>query len=61
MRGNPDHLAELARHAKEKFTQEGIELVVLVSQTNQDSATFDGIDWGGERIADEASPKRNDR
>jgi len=66
MWGNPDHLAELARHAREKFTQEstgeeGTDLVVLVAQTNRDSATYDGIDWGGERIADEASPKRNRR
>lgn len=59
MWGNPDHLAELARHAREKFTLEDIELVILIAQTNQDSATFDGIDWGGERIADEASRKRN--
>lgn len=62
MWGNPDHLAELARHAREKFAQEGtgeegVEFVVLVAQTNRDSATYDGIDWGGERIADEASPK----
>ena len=61
MWGNPDHLAELARHAKEKFTQEdareeAIELVVLVAQANRDSATYDGIDWGGERIADEVNP-----
>jgi len=31
----------------------GIELNVLIAQTNRDSATYDGIDWGGERIADE--------
>lgn len=66
MWGNPNHLAELARHAREKFTQEntgeeGIELVLLIAQTNRDSATYDGIDWGGERIADEASPTRNGR
>jgi HD-like signal output (HDOD) protein len=62
MWGNPNHLAELARHAREKFAQEGTsedgaELVVHVAQTNRGSATYDGIDWGGERIADEASPK----
>jgi HD-like signal output (HDOD) protein len=62
MWGNPIHLAELARHAREKFAQEdtsegGAELVVLVAQTNRDFSTYDGIDWGGERIADEASPK----
>jgi len=62
MWGNPNHLAELARHAREKFAQEdtgeeATELVLLVAQTNRDSATYDGIDWGGERIADEVSPK----
>ena len=62
MWGNPNHLAELARHAREKFAHEGagegaVELIVLVAQTNRESATYDGIDWGGERIADEASPK----
>jgi len=65
MWGNPDHLAACAPRKgeilQESTGEEGIEPVVVVVQTNRDSATYDGIDWGGERIADEASRKRNDR
>jgi hypothetical protein len=59
MWGNPNHLAEVSRIIKEVKGQhkEGdeVELEVLVAQTNRDESTYDGIDWGGERVADEVS------
>lgn len=60
MWGNPGHLAEMKRIYKEKLCQEGSRrgpgdeaVHVLVVETNRESATYDGIDWGGERVADE--------
>ncbi|KAK7686254.1 hypothetical protein QCA50_010474 [Cerrena zonata] len=60
MWGNPGHLAEMKRIYKEKLCQEdsqkgpGEESVhILVVETNRESATYDGIDWGGERVAEE--------
>lgn len=59
MWGNPNHLAELARIIKEtheKAEPDGsTELQVLVAKTNSDDSTYDGIDWGGERVAQEVS------
>lgn len=56
MWGNPDHLAEMHRIIADKFgaAQDGEDqLEVLVAQANRDKSTYDGIDWGGERIAEE--------
>ncbi|KAF8519044.1 DUF676-domain-containing protein [Hysterangium stoloniferum] len=57
MWGNPTHLAEMHRIMTETYapgTLEGdIRLEVLVAQTNRDQSTYDGIDWGAERIAEE--------
>ncbi|KAL5537237.1 hypothetical protein ACEPAF_1060 [Sanghuangporus sanghuang] len=60
MWGNPGHLAEMERIIKEtKGTRaasnetDGVELEVLVAHSNRDESTYDGIDWGGERVADE--------
>lgn len=62
MWGEPSHLAEVARIIREKFPidvdSDGIRLQVLVAETNTSSATYDGIDWGGERIADEVCVAR---
>jgi hypothetical protein len=63
MWGNPSHLAEAARIIREKADSrtkgdgedEQIEFDVLVAHANQEGSTYDGIDWGGERIADEVS------
>lgn len=55
MWGNPDHLArmhEIIQEVKGHGSEE-TELAVLIAQTNRDEATYDGIDWGGERVADE--------
>ena len=59
MWGNPGHLArmhEVIQQVKgsEANTCSGqTELAVLVAQTNRDEWTYDGIDWGGERVAQE--------
>jgi len=50
------HLDEMHRIIAEKFSPDpecGVHLEVLVSQKNRDKSTYDGIDWGGERIAEE--------
>lgn len=47
--GNPSHLSNLA-----KSLQEGhAELHVLVAKSNANTYTYDGIELGGERIANE--------
>lgn len=56
MWGNPSHLAELERVVREtKGSQavDGVKLEILVAQTNQEDSTYDGIDWGGERVVEE--------
>ena len=56
MWGNPGHLAELARIIREvkgDLEEDDTKLAVLVSETNKEDSTYDGIDWGGERVADE--------
>lgn len=62
MWGNPSHLAEMHRIVKEKRAQPeseqgpgGETLHVLLAETNRDDGTYDGIDWGGERVAEEVS------
>lgn len=58
MWGNPIHLAELERVARETYsepTEEGINLHILTAQTIRDESTYDGVDWGGERVAQEVS------
>ena len=56
MWGEPVHLAEMAKVIRAKFADvddNGIRLHILVAETNALDSTYDGIDWGGERIADE--------
>ena len=56
MWGNPQHLAELARIAEEihtTSTTDGTALHILRAETIKDDSTYDGVDWGGERIAKE--------
>jgi Putative serine esterase (DUF676) len=60
MWGEPVHLSEMARIIREKFPPDavdanGIGFRLLIAQTNTLDSTYDGIDWGGERIADEVS------
>ncbi|KAJ3713816.1 putative serine esterase-domain-containing protein [Lentinula raphanica] len=49
MWGNTSHLSEMERIVKEMRP----ELHVLLAETNQEDSTYDGIDWGGERVAKE--------
>ncbi|KAG1860744.1 putative serine esterase-domain-containing protein [Suillus subalutaceus] len=37
-----------------------IKLEVLLAETNKDESTYDGIDWGGERVAEEIRQKTAD-
>ncbi|KAH7914861.1 putative serine esterase-domain-containing protein [Hygrophoropsis aurantiaca] len=59
MWGNPSHLAHLDKVIREvkggveSTGSDGVELAVLVAETNKDESTYDGIDWGGERVAEE--------
>lgn len=57
MWGNPGHIAELARVARETYSNassDGTILHVLKSESIRDNSTYDGVDWGGERVAKEA-------
>ncbi|KJA23122.1 hypothetical protein HYPSUDRAFT_40267 [Hypholoma sublateritium FD-334 SS-4] len=56
MWGNPLQLAELARIARETHAEDssdGTRLHVLVAESISGQCTYDGIDWGGERVAEE--------
>lgn len=60
MWGNPNHLAHMDKVIREvKGATEDTtvtdrpELAVLLAKTNQEESTYDGIDWGGERVAQE--------
>ena len=58
MWGNPDHLGEMNRIYEETLSEtkigpDGERLHIIVPETNKESQTYDGIDWGGERVAQE--------
>ena len=65
MWGNPIHLEEARRIMHETRCEPsdpesaasrgpgGERLHLLVAETNRDDSTYDGIDWGGERVAEE--------
>ena len=56
MWGNPSNLASMYRimeQTHENQSPDGTELHVMLAETNQDESTYDGIDWGGERVASE--------
>jgi hypothetical protein len=61
MWGGPQHLASMHRIMKDtrihgaSIEPDGTELRVMLPETNQAESTYDGIDWGGERVAAEAS------
>jgi len=65
MWGSPAHLTEMARVIQEAHDHEQSmvknDLHVLVAQTNSDEFTYDGIDYGGERVAEEVSLALNTR
>ncbi|KAJ6619472.1 putative serine esterase-domain-containing protein [Mycena sp. CBHHK59/15] len=53
MWGNPGHLAELNRIILDTIHDPALH--VLCAETNREDSTYDGIDWGGERVAQEIS------
>ncbi|KAK2463558.1 hypothetical protein APHAL10511_004309 [Amanita phalloides] len=59
MWGNPSHLSELRRIISETYplSVDGMQLQVLIAETNQDDSTYDGIDWGAERVTQEIIDK----
>ncbi|PFH51814.1 hypothetical protein AMATHDRAFT_58312 [Amanita thiersii Skay4041] len=59
MWGNPAHLAEAHRIVSEHHSEpkDDFQLDVLLAETNRDESTYDGIDWGGERVAEEILSK----
>ncbi|KIM90467.1 hypothetical protein PILCRDRAFT_812222 [Piloderma croceum F 1598] len=64
MWGNSAHLAEAARHLRERFPKptedtesEDPEVDILVCQSNHGEGTYDGIDWGAERAVEEIDEK----
>jgi len=62
MWGDPSHLASMHRIIEETRINEsslgpdGATLHVMLPETNQAESTYDGIDWGGERVAEEVCP-----
>lgn len=58
MWGNPSNLASMHRiieQTRSLHNPDGTELHVMLAEANQDESTYDGIDWGGERVASEVS------
>ncbi|PCH36242.1 DUF676-domain-containing protein [Wolfiporia cocos MD-104 SS10] len=60
MWGHPGHLAGLHRAIRERHCGEasapgpdGERLEILLAETNREDHTYDGVDWGGERVAEE--------
>ncbi|KAI9860649.1 MAG: hypothetical protein M1830_006222, partial [Pleopsidium flavum] len=49
--GNPSHLSYLASALREKYPED--RLHILVAKRNSGSFTYDGIELGGERVAQE--------
>lgn len=49
--GNPNHLSYLASSLRDKHSEE--KLHILVSKTNSNTFTYDGIDLGAERVTQE--------
>lgn len=60
--GSVEHLAALAEVIKETHSKSGtsdVELDVLVAEGNQNFHTYDGIDWGAERVVEEVSGRQD--
>jgi Putative serine esterase (DUF676) len=60
MWGSPSNLASMHRIIEQRINESskdsnGAGLHVMLSETNKDESTYDGIDWGGERGATEVS------
>lgn len=62
MWGNPKHLESMDRIIRERRIEpssetgpDGEQLEILIPETNKDDSTYDGVDWGGERVTEEVS------
>ncbi|KAK7036748.1 hypothetical protein VNI00_011414 [Paramarasmius palmivorus] len=53
MWGHPGHVAQMESFIRERHEACEEELVLFVSSSNAGEYTYDGIDWGAERIAKE--------
>ena len=53
--GNPSHLNHLRDTLRAEFTEE--RLHILIPTSNSDNQTYDGIEVGGERIANEVEQR----
>ncbi|KAF4571074.1 hypothetical protein EYR36_001656 [Pleurotus pulmonarius] len=63
MWGHPSHLHQLVRRMEKKHpfsATTGTKLWVLNARTNSEELTYDGIDWGGERVVDEIDAEMAD-
>ncbi|KAF9500074.1 DUF676-domain-containing protein [Pleurotus eryngii] len=63
MWGHPSHLHQLVRRMENKHhfsATSGTRLWVLNARTNSEELTYDGIDWGGERVVDEIDAEVRD-
>jgi predicted esterase len=49
--GNPEHLKQVSTSLRGRFPEDRLE--ILVAKRNAGSFTYDGVDTGGERVADE--------
>lgn len=60
MWGNPGHLDEMARKIRRQWSDVrnslSSEFYLLVATANTDEYTYDGVDNGGERVAEEVRP-----
>ena len=67
MWGYPGHLAEATRIMTETHVlptedkPDDVQVRLLVSNANAQEHTYDGIDWGGERVAEEVSTSQLDK
>jgi hypothetical protein len=61
MWGSTSNLASMRRIMKEtrlddsSVDSDGTALHMMITETNQEENTYDGVDWGGERVAAEVS------
>lgn len=61
MWGEPAHvsrLAEVMRETHKATLGAEIELDVLIAETNKSAHTYDGVDWGAERVVQEVRETR---
>jgi hypothetical protein len=53
--GKPEHLKYLSTSLRDRFPED--QLHILVAKRNAGSFTYDGVDTGGERVAEEVERK----